>query len=58
MNNLKNLKVNLNQEGLFDKEYKKPIPRYPRRVGIVTALLEQQFKIWLISQIDETLMYN
>ena len=31
------LKNKLNEEGLFDFEHKKPIPKYPRRVGIVTA---------------------
>lgn len=31
------LKKQLEQEGLFKKELKKPIPKYPRRIGIVTA---------------------
>ena len=31
------LKRTLEEEGLFDREYKKPIPEYPNRVGIVTA---------------------
>ncbi|MBQ9871669.1 MAG: exodeoxyribonuclease VII large subunit [Eubacterium sp.] len=31
------LKQRLFDEGLFDFEHKKPIPAYPRRVGIVTA---------------------
>jgi exodeoxyribonuclease VII large subunit len=31
------LKKDLEAEGLFDKAYKKPIPCYPRKVGIVTA---------------------
>ena len=31
------LKKKLSQEGLFDEKYKKPIPRYPSRIGIVTA---------------------
>jgi len=31
------LKARLSEEGLFDFEIKKEIPRYPKRVGIVTA---------------------
>jgi exodeoxyribonuclease VII large subunit len=31
------LKRDLEAEGLFDMEHKKPIPPYPRKVGIVTA---------------------
>ncbi len=31
------LKLKLKQEGLFDKEHKKPIPRYPERIGIITS---------------------
>ena len=31
------LKKKLEQEGLFDPRYKKPIPKIPRRVGVVTA---------------------
>lgn len=31
------LKEKLLKEGLFDKEHKKPIPRYPMRVGVVTS---------------------
>ena len=31
------LKQKLNEEGLFDFEHKKPIPRYAGRIGIVTA---------------------
>lgn len=31
------LKKDLETEGLFDKAHKKPIPPYPKRVGIVTA---------------------
>ena len=31
------LKKKLEQEGLFKKEYKKPIPKFPTRIGIITA---------------------
>lgn len=31
------LKTCLNAEGLFDRAHKKPLPKIPRRVGIVTA---------------------
>ena len=31
------LKKKLQEEGLFDEKYKKPIPKIPNRVGVVTA---------------------
>lgn len=31
------LKKELEAQGLFKKEHKKPIPKYPRRIGIITA---------------------
>jgi len=31
------LKEKLDKEGLFDKAHKKPIPKYPKKVGIVTS---------------------
>ena len=31
------LKQKLADEGLFDEEYKKPIPQFPTKIGIVTA---------------------
>ncbi len=32
------LKAKLSAEGLFDEKYKKPIPAFPKRIGIVTAI--------------------
>ena len=34
---LEELKQKLAKEGLFDQEHKKPIPKYPSKIGIVTA---------------------
>ena len=31
------LKKKLASEGLFDSKYKKPIPKYPTKIGIITA---------------------
>ena len=31
------LKAKLSAEGLFDREHKKPLPRFPRRIAIVTS---------------------
>ena len=31
------LKTKLASEGLFDDQYKKPIPIYPRRIGVITS---------------------
>lgn len=31
------LKARLAEEGLFDEEHKKPIPRYPRRIALITS---------------------
>ena len=38
------LKQKLDQEGLFDEKHKKPIPSYPNRLGIVTAIDGAAFK--------------
>ena len=32
------LKEKLSAEGLFDEVHKKPLPRFPRRIGVVTSL--------------------
>lgn len=34
---LEELKKKLSMEGLFDEKYKKPIPRFPKKVGVVTS---------------------
>jgi len=34
---LKRLREKLEGEGLFDPEQKKPLPRLPRKVGIITS---------------------
>lgn len=31
------MKKRLEEEGLFNQEYKKPIPEYPRAIGVITA---------------------
>ena len=33
------MKAKLAAEGLFDLDRKRPIPRFPRRVAIITAIL-------------------
>ena len=33
------LKKKLLAEGLFDEEHKQKIPKYPKRLGVVTAIL-------------------
>ena len=38
------LKKKLDAEGLFDEEYKKPIPAFPKKIGVVTALDGAAFK--------------
>lgn len=32
------LKQRLQSEGLFDPDYKQPLPRFPRKIGIITSL--------------------
>ena len=31
------LKVKLAEQGVFDQEHKKPLPRYPKKIGIITS---------------------
>jgi exodeoxyribonuclease VII large subunit len=38
------LKQKLSDEGLFNEEYKKPVPAFPKRIGIVTAIDGAAFK--------------
>ena len=35
--NIRFLKKKLEDEGLFDESHKKPIPRFPKKIGIITA---------------------
>jgi len=34
---IERLKARLNSEGLFDLGHKKPLPRFPRRIGVITS---------------------
>ncbi|MEE3466856.1 MAG: exodeoxyribonuclease VII large subunit [Eubacterium sp.] len=34
---LRELTERLRKEGIFDEEHKKPLPKYPRRIGVVTS---------------------
>lgn len=34
---LEELKIKLNKRGFFKKEYKKPLPKWPKRIGVVTS---------------------
>lgn len=34
---LEKLKLKLRAEGLFDQSHKKPIPKYPKKIGIITS---------------------
>lgn len=38
------LKKKLEAEGLFDEKFKKPIPSYPQKIGVVTAIDGAAFK--------------
>ena len=38
------LKKKLEAEGLFDEKFKKPIPKFPKKIGIVTAIGGAAFK--------------
>ena len=42
------LKKKLAEEGLFDAEYKKPIPSFPRRIGVVTSSTGAAIRLSLI----------
>lgn len=55
----KQLKQRIADEGLFDEKYKKPIPKFPRKIAIITsatsAALQDMLRIinqkWLMSEI-------
>lgn len=38
------LKTRLQAEGLFDDEYKKPLPRYPETIGVITSATGAAFQ--------------
>ena len=38
------LKARLNQEGLFDPAHKKPLPHFPRKIGVVTSATGAAFQ--------------
>ena len=38
------LKRRLGEEGLFDEEHKKPLPRFPQRIGVVTSATGAAFR--------------
>jgi exodeoxyribonuclease VII large subunit len=41
---LEKLKKILSEEGLFDEEHKRPLPRFPRRIGVVTSATGAAFR--------------
>lgn len=49
------LKTELEEMGLFDAMYKKPIPKYSLKIGICTAKTGRQFRILSISQKEKSL---
>ena len=38
------LKQQLAEEGLFDAEYKKPLPKFPQKIGVITSATGAAFK--------------
>ncbi len=38
------LKRRLSEDGLFDQEHKKPIPRYPQKIGVITSATGAAFQ--------------
>lgn len=42
--NLEKLKLKLEKEGLFSAFYKKPLPKYPQKIGVVTAFTGAAFQ--------------
>ena len=38
------LKARLNQEGLFDPAHKKPLPKFPKKIGVVTSATGAAFQ--------------
>ena len=56
------LKAKLNAEGLFDNVHKKQIPKYPRKIGVVTQKLPLHFKIFYLLKkrwpVSEILLFH
>ena len=42
------LKEKLWREGLFDPAHKKPLPRYPKRIAIITSIVGAPYLLWLL----------
>jgi exodeoxyribonuclease VII large subunit len=38
------LKRSLDEEGLFDEDHKKPLPRFPQRIGVITSATGAAFR--------------
>ena len=50
------LKQELGEMGMFAEEYKQPIPKFARTIGVVTALQARRFGILSMLQAEETRM--
>jgi len=41
---IERLKARLHEEGLFDPSHRKPLPRFPRRIGVITSATGAAFR--------------